>query len=330
MYYNDFMPVLTIGSSLFDAIIALENHPQIPVIDHKATFSLGDKIPIDIKAFSIGGNAANVSSSLHKLGVENYFYTYIGHDALSQFIVKQLTDEGLSLIVESIDSGDGPLSLIFDFTEDRTIFSHHPEFPHPFDESKITKKPDFIFLTSIGKKWADAYEKVLAYASKESIPVAFSPGSAQMKDMNETFVKTVHQSKMLLCNMEEARKIHETLSGSQLTDNKELLLDLKNYGFDILSITDGANGSYAVDQDGKVYKIDTMKPEGHEKTGAGDAYAGAFFASHVNGLTISDCMKRGVLNSVGVMGKIGAHTGQLKKEEMEQKANATDLTAVII
>lgn len=324
------MTTLTVGSSLFDAIVALENNPQIPVIDHKASFTLGDKIPIDIKAFSIGGNAANVSSALHKLGINNFFYTYIGHDALSQFIEKQLTDEGLKLIVESIDSGDGPLSLIFDFTEDRTIFSHHPIYNHPFDEAKIIEKPDYIFLTSIGKEWIGAYEKILNYANRENIPIAFSPGSAQMKDMNETFIKAVHQSKMLLCNMEEARRIHEKLSGSQLTNNKELLQDLKNYGFDILSVTDGENGAYAVDRDGKIYKIGSLPPDGHEKTGAGDAYAGAFFAAFIEGKEISECMKWGVINSVGVMGKIGAHTGQLKREEMEKKANETELNTEMI
>lgn len=320
------MNALTIGSSLFDAIVALENNPQIPVAEGRASFKLGDKIPIEIKAFSIGGNAANVSSALHKLGIVNSFYTYIGQDPLSQFIVRQLTDEGISLIVESINTKDGPLSLIFDFTQDRTIFSHHPEYDHPFDTTKITVKPDYIFLTSIGNNWSGAYEKILEYAQNENIPVAFSPGSAQLKDMNETFVKTVHQSKMLLCNIDEATRIHQKLSGSTIEDKKELLMDLKNYGFDVLSITDGENGAYAVD-DTAIYKIPTLPPDGHEKTGAGDAYAAAFFASILNGMEIGECMKRGVLNSVGVMSKIGAHTGQLRREEMEQKASETNLSA---
>ena len=105
---------------------------------------------------------------------------------------------------------------------------------------------------------------------------------------------------------------------------------LKNNGFELLSITDGANGSYAVDHEGTIYKMATIKPDGHEKTGAGDAYAGAFLASYVEKRTIEECMKRGVLNSVGVMSKVGAHTGQLTKEEMDQKAEATNLSVEIL
>lgn len=324
------MQALVVGSSLFDAIISLENNPHITLAEGRASFALGDKVPVEVKGFSIGGNGSNVSSALKRLEVENTFYTYIGQDAFSQFIAKQLSDEGLNVCQEIVDSKDGPLSIIFDFTQDRTIFSHHPEYEHVFDDSKIVEKPGIIFLTSIGKRWEGAYEKVLSYAGREGISVAFSPGSAQMKDINETFIKAVHQSKMLFCNMEEARIINEKLSGNRIEDIKELLLNLKNYGFELLSITDGGSGSYAVDSEGKIYKIGTLTPDGHEKTGAGDAYAGAFLASFLQGLDISECMKRGVLNSVGVMSKIGAHTGQLTLSEMERKSAEVELTAEII
>lgn len=324
------MQALVVGSSLFDAIVSLENNTHVTINEGRASFALGDKIPIDIKAFSIGGNGANVASSLQRLGITNTFYTYIGQDALSQFIAKQLSEEGLTVCQEIVDSKDGPLSIIFDFNQDRTIFSHHPEFEHVFDEGKITEKPEVIFLTSIGKRWEGAYEQVLTYAGRENIPIAFSPGSAQMKDINETFIKAVHQSRMLFCNMEEARIINERLSGSKIEDVKELLLNLKNYGFELLSITDGANGSYAVDSQGTIHKIGTMEPDGHEKTGAGDAYAGAFLASHLSGYDIPECMKRGVLNSVGVMSKVGAHTGQLHQEEMERKSSEVELKTEVI
>ncbi len=324
------MRALVVGSSLFDAIISLENNPHITLAEGRASFSLGDKIPVDVKGFSIGGNGSNVSSALQKLEVENIFYTYIGADAFSQFIAKQLSDEGLNVCQEFVDSKDGPLSIIFDFTQDRTIFSHHPEFEHIFDETKITQKPEVIYLTSVGKRWEGAYEQVLSYASRQGVSIAFSPGSAQMKDINETFIKAVHQSKMLFCNMEEARIINEKLSGNKIEDIKELLLNLKNFGFDLLSITDGGSGSYAVDHEGKIYKIGTLTPDGHEKTGAGDAYAGAFLGSYLQGLDTSECMKRGVLNSVGVMSKIGAHTGQLTLSDMERRSAEVELHAEVI
>jgi len=321
------MNVLVVGSALFDAIVSLENNTHISLDNGRASFSLGDKIPVDVKAFSIGGNATNVASSLNKLGVQNALYTYLGRDALSEFVSHQLEREGLNAYIETTDAKNGPLSLIFDFIEDRTIFSHHPECTHGFDHEKIPHKPDYIFLTSIGVRWENAYEKVLSYALQQNIPVAFSPGSQQMKNMNEVFIKTMHQSKMLFCNMEEAKLINQTLTGSTIEDTKELLLTLKNNGFDVISVTDGKNGAYAVDGNNTVLRIDTTQPEGHEKTGAGDAYAGAFMAAYAKGQEISECMKWGVLNAVGVMGKIGAHTGQLTISEMTERGRAITLSA---
>jgi sugar/nucleoside kinase (ribokinase family) len=319
------MNVLVVGSSLFDTIVSLENNPHITIENNKAMFSLGDKIPIDIKSFAIGGNAPNVASALKKLSVSSEIYTYLGVDPLSSYIKEQFEREEIKMYCEDTNSSNGPLSLIFDFQTDRTIFSSHPEFAHGFDYGKIETQPTHLYLTSIGSVWEDAYEKILSYASSHNISIAFSPGSTQMKNMNDTFVKTVHQSKMLFCNMEEARLILEKLSGVS-SDTKELLLTLKNNGFELLSITDGANGAYAVDNNSVVYKIAALPPSGHEKTGAGDAYAGAFLAAYVEGKEISECMKWGVLNATGVMSKVGAHTGQLTRDEMEEKVKSLEIS----
>jgi sugar/nucleoside kinase (ribokinase family) len=325
-----YMHVLVIGSSLFDVIISLENNPHVIVEGTKASFSLGDKVPIDIKGFTIGGNATNVAASLRKLSIESSFYTYLGQDPLSSYIKGKLTEEGITLYCDTTGAQNGPLSLIFDFLADRTIFSYHPEFEHGFDEVKVIEKPTHIYLTSIGKIWESAYEKILDYASKENISIAFSPGSQQMKNMNDVFIRTVHQAKMLFCNKEEAALINQKLTDNTLDNSKDLLLSLKNNGFELISMTDGANGAYVIDKDGKVYKTSAVKPEGHEKTGAGDAYAGAFLASYLKGKDIFECMKRGSLNSAGVMSKVGAHTGQLTAEEMEEKANQTQVESLML
>ena len=318
------MNVLVVGSSLFDAIISLEENQHVTIDGDRVVFSLGDKIPIDIKSFAIGGNAPNVASALHKLSVPSEIYTYLGIDPLSRYIKEQFDKEGIQLYYEETNSPNGPLSLIFDFKTDRTIFSSHPEFSHAFDETKLTNIPTHIYLTSIGAVWEEAYEKVMSFASTNNISLAFSPGSSQMKDMNDTFIKTVHQSKMLFCNMEEARRIAQKLSIP--TDNiKEMLLSLKNAGFEILSITDGGNGAYAVENNNTIHKMGAIPPQGHEKTGAGDAYAGAFLAAYVNEKPVTECMKWGVLNAAGVMSKVGAHTGQLTRSEMEGKVQRFEI-----
>lgn len=328
--YNVDMNILVVGSSLFDAILSLENNSHIAVVDNRATFSLGDKIPIDIKSFAIGGNAPNVVSALTKLSVPSEIYTYLASDPLSAFIKTQFEKEGIKLYFEDTDSPNGPLSLIFDFASDRTIFSSHPEFSHGFDANKLETKPSHIYLTSIGPVWEDAYEKVLEYSSNNGVPIAFSPGSSQMKNMNDTFVKVARHSKMLFCNMEEARLINQKLTGNWTDNPKDVLFSLKSGDFELLSITDGGNGAYGMVGNGSILKVDALPTEGHEKTGAGDAYAGAFLAAYIDNKSLEECMKWGALNAAGVMSKVGAHTGQLKKDELEEKVRNTNLPTQIL
>lgn len=320
------MNALVVGSSLIDLFASIQNKEQLKITGKTVSLQLGDKIPIDIKTLTLGGNGGNVSSALQKLQIPTSFYTYLGDDMLSLHIKHLLEQEGVQLFIEGEKTTTGSLSIIFSFDTDRIIFSHHNTFPHSFDSSKITTKPDVIYLTSLGNEWTEAYRKVLEYAKQQSIPIAFSPGSLQMGDINEVFVTTVHQSIMLFCNMEEAKIINSALSTDAIDNPKELLLNIKNNGFELLSITDGGNGAYAVDKNNEVYSIEAVKSEKAEKTGAGDAYAGAFLAAYMNNKPIEECMKWGALNAAGEMAYIGSRTGQLSLSEIEERAQNTSFT----
>jgi len=313
------MNVLVVGSCLIDFFIRIEESSLVEIENNRVSFPLGAKLPIDIKSLSLGGNSANVSSALNNLSVKTVLYTYLGNDPLSKHIREKMEQKNIKLIVDPIETTTGSLSLIFDFPQDRIIFSHHNKTDYNFDETRINEKPDYIFLTSIGNKWEGAYEKVLSYAENNNIPIAFSPGSQQLKNINDIFIKVVNQAKALMCNIDEARMINKALTGNDETDTKELLISLKRNNFDILSVTDGANGAYAVDSKNSVYKINSIKPEGYEKTGAGDAYAGAFLAAILKSKPIETAMRWGVINSVGEMKHIGAQTGQLTLDQMEQE-----------
>lgn len=311
------MNVLVVGSSLIDFFIQIENNSDIEITEKKVSIPLGAKLPIDIKSLSLGGNSANVASALQNLSISPSLYTYLGDDPLSKHIKEKMEEKNIELLVEGIETTTGSLSLIFDFPTDRIIFSHHDFASYGFDESKVTIKPDYIFLTSIGNEWEGAYEKVMQYAEKNSIPIAFSPGSQQLKNMNEVFAKTIKVSKILLCNIEEAKKIDEYINKNDSNDPRRLLVSIKSNGPDILSITDGGKGAYAIDISNNAYKINSPEPNGFEKTGAGDAYAGAFLAAILYEESTENAMRWGTVNALGEMKQVGAQTGQLTLEQIK-------------
>jgi ribokinase len=309
------MDCLIVGSSVTDFFTEIAPGDHASVSNKTVTFHLGDKVPIQISKQVMGGNGMNVSVGLSRLEVPVSFYTYIGNDEYARQIEAFLEKEKVTVYSEK-DSETSDLSFILDIKDDRIIFSHHPLRDHGFI-SPEEKKFDVIFLSSIGDKWEDAYEKVINYASYSQTPIVFSPGSRQISDLNDIFFSALHASKYILINKDEAIEILEKF-GSSHTDIQSILKGLYQLGPKIISITDGANGAYAYDGV-ESYHIESLpKEEKTEKTGAGDAYASGFLAALFQEQTIPEAMKWGSLNARSVMKEIGAQEELLTKQEMLQ------------
>jgi len=103
--------------------------------------------------------------------------------------------------------------------------------------------------------------------------------------------------------------------------SSSILKSFKSLGPKNVVITDGTNGSYALDSDSNFFHQEIVASETVETTGAGDAYAAAFFAAFISNKPIQECMRWGALNSSSVIEHIGAQEGLLTLEEMEKKLN---------
>ncbi len=309
------MRCLVIGSSVIDFFSTVSSKEHVSVSNDSVTFQLGDKIPVQIKKHAFGGNGMNAAIGLNLLDIPTTFYTYLGSDSFSHEIEAVLKKKAVDTISEKGgDSSD--MSYILDLADDRIIFSHHPVRDHGFQAPDETLF-DYIFLSSIGDKWTDAYAQVLTYALYSGIPIVFSPGSRQLSHIDDTFFSILHQSKFLLLNRDEGSRILKSF-GTQFTDITSLCQGLAQLGPQIISLTDGGDGAYAYYQ-GEMYYIPSFSSEkAPEKTGAGDAYASGFLAGLLTTDLIQEAMRWGSLNAHSVMQEIGAQDGLLTKEELLQ------------
>ena len=80
---------------------------------------------------------------------------------------------------------------------------------------------------------------------------------------------------------------------------------LKDYGFRMLILTCGTDGSYVFSAD-EVSFQDTPKVEVADTVGAGDSFTGSFIASILRGKTIPEAHKRAVEVSAFVCTQNGA------------------------
>lgn len=315
------MKALVVGSSDIDIFITPESKNSYVEDQKTVTFSLGDKVPVSLSAMKLGGNGANVSVGLSRLGVDVSFYTYLGDDILSQQIQETIKQENVHLVENPQHTKSSSLSLIFDFSDDRVIFSHHEELDHTFDGGKV-EQIEALYLTSLGEKWTEAYKEVLSYVQSHPLTLAFSPGSHQLSNMEDLVFEMVAVSKILFVNKEEGERILEK-KGEKAVDNKDLLLKLSKLGPEIVSVTDGKKGSYAYSNN-TYYALSSFDEEAisTDKTGAGDSYASAFFGAVLLGKDIKTAMRWGAANAQAVMSKVGAQDGLLTESEIESMLSA--------
>lgn len=312
------MKVLSIGSSDVDLFVSPKSTDSYVTQGKSVTFNLGDKVPVNINGMTLGGNGANVSVGIKRIGLASSFYTYVGSDLLSQQILEAIKKENVEIVRDDTILENASLSLIFDFKDDRIIFSHHDEQNHLIDESKL-KDFDAIYLTSIGKDWTKAYETVINFVHSRPLSFSFSPGSPQFADLNDLVFETIACSKILFVNKEEGERILAK-KGIKTADMKELLHELSKLGPHIVSVTDGKNGAYAHSEN--QYYVACSFEGGQisvDKTGAGDAYASAFFSAHLLQKDIKTAMLWGCVNASSVMSKIGAQDGLLTQAQIEER-----------
>jgi len=315
--------VACVGNAKIDLFLSIHDANKCLNLNwetNELCFKAGDKISVDKCHILLGGNAANVAVGLSRLGLKSSLIAEIGDDELSQKIINNLTKDNVNIdsIKRSKDK-ESSISIILNFKGERTIFSEHVKRKHDFPMDNFSSK--WIYLTSIGNEWENAYKKVANFVKQAKVHLAFNPGTLQIQSGYNSIARVLSITDILFVNKEEAMKISnfQFPISNKLEDIKNLLKKLQKLGPMIVVITDGKNGSYTLDEKGEILKQDCVQCKVVEKTGAGDSYTAGFLAAILRKLPIKEAMRWGALNAASVVGQIGAQAALLRKEEMEEK-----------
>lgn len=310
MTTNDF-DVACVGNAKIDTFLTLHEanqHLRFAKDSNELCIKFGEKISVDKADILVGGNAANVSVGTSRLGLNTALVAEIGSDEFAQKIINTLSQENVntSKIIQT-KGQQSSFSTIINFKAERTIFSEHVKRSHDFNFENISTK--WVYLTSIGEEWTNAYNKTVDFIKNKQAKLAFNPGTLQIQSGRKNIENVLSIADILFVNKEEA----ETLlmindKGLMIND---LLNKLKELGPKIVVITDGEKGSYSIDDKGNIIKQDIIEAKVVEKTGAGDAYSSGFLAAFLHNESVSDAMDLGAKNSASVIGKVGAQAGLL-------------------
>lgn len=302
--------VICVGNAKIDSFLTLRETDNLRLMEetNELCIKFGEKITVDKTGILLGGNAANVAVGLSRLGLRTGLVAEIGKDEFAQKIINTLSKEKVNISnVKQTEGQQSSFSTIINFKGERTIFSEHVKRAHDFNFEKTSTK--WIYLTSLGEEWKNAYEKTLDFVSRTNAQLAFNPGTLQIKAGKNNIENVLSITDVLFVNKEEAITILDLKN--QILSVEDLLKGLQKLGPKIVVITDGKNGSFAIDSLGNISKKGILETHVIEKTGAGDAYSSGFLSALINNNSIADCMDLGTKNSASVIGKVGAQTGLL-------------------
>ncbi|HSX41011.1 MAG TPA: carbohydrate kinase family protein [Candidatus Saccharimonadales bacterium] len=314
--------VIAVGDATIDAFLSIQNANDHCRVDDKACelcFPIGDKIPLESSAFLLGGNACNLAVGLSRLGLTTSLCAELGNDEFAHKIVYELSkeqvDRSLLIVTKHAKSS---FAIGVNFKGDRTLFVQHVTREHNFNLDGVSAK--WIYLTSIGHKWKDAYQRVHDFIKRADTKLAFAPGTYQIDGGFERIAYILKETDILFLNKEEGAKIANCKYQISNKEGMEKLLHaLQKLGPKTVVLTDGIKGSYTLDEKGKTYFQKTFPDPIVERTGAGDAYATGFLAGVMQGESIQNAMTWGTINAGAVVGVIGAQPGLLTKEKISER-----------
>lgn len=305
--------VITIGNAVIDAFLSFPSSSTDLTLDSenkKLCIPYGEKILLEECKFVLGGNACNVAVGISRLGYSAALIAELGSDEFAQKILNGLRKEnvGTDLLLRGV--GQSSFSIGINFQNERTLFTEHREREHDFLIQSLS--PSYFYLTSLGNKWEHVYRRIEAKIKASShTKLAFNPGSLQIKTGLTSFEYLLPLTEILFLNKDEGNR----LLGTQ-GEVESILHVFQQKGARTVVITDGENGSWCLDSEGKVHRQEIITCDVVERTGAGDAFATGFLAAIISGKEHSEALMLGARNASSVIQKIGSQEGLLRKEEV--------------
>ncbi len=309
---------LAIGDITIDAFIRIKDAEVTCSVDRTNCilgFRFGDKVPFeDVTIVPAVGNSPNAAVSAARLGLSSSIITNLGNDHDGQACIDSLKKGRVDTSYVKVHKGvKTNYHYVLWYENERTILIKHEVFPYSLP--KVS--PKWVYLSSLGETSADFHDEIADWLEKEQeIKLAFQPGTFQMKLGKERLSRIYKRSEIIFCNTEEA---HLILGLKEKVSHKELLTQMHVLGPRLVVVTDGPKGAYAYDGE-KMWFVPVYpeKEPAFERTGAGDAFSSTVASALALGKTFEEALLWGPINSMSVVGKIGAQEGLLPRGEVER------------
>jgi sugar/nucleoside kinase (ribokinase family) len=274
----------------------------------------GEEIYIDSFAFSCGG-AINSAVAASRAGAVAGLATLLGDDLGSRLVEEHCAREGVDLSASQWLSGPiAGITVALNFNGDRAFISHMPPRP-PGQEAEVKRWSEV--LERVRPAWCYLHPgpgvaELMAEASTIGARVALDTNFGEIDAFAETVLQCAQMADLFLPTEEELLR---------LTGAPDLAAAIAIAGewCPRVAVKRGAAGAVAV-EGGQATEV----TEGLEdvvvkdRTGAGDAFAGAMIAKLVRGAGFLEAVAAGNTAGSEAVARLGS-AGEMREPEKEHR-----------
>lgn len=332
--------VITIGSATMDVFVSCDDANIVSVSskDKKSEFMsypYGSKLEVADFSSNAGGGGVNTAMNFANLGLKTSAIFKIGDDVYSEGILKNFKNSNVDLSnkIQDPNESTGFSIILVSFQGDRTVLAHRGANANIKKEDinfEAIRNSKLLYIAPLNGESNKVLDDIVQFAKENNTYVCFNAGTTSIKKGFNYLRKILETAQIVVMNREEATlatqiQVRPDSKNTKYSeefihpDVRKMFDTLKVCEYQIIVITDGANGAYAFD--GKnYYHCPIFEGPVVSTLGAGDAFASTFCAAlGRTNLDIGKSLMLASVNSAGVVSKFGATQGFLTFEEMETK-----------
>ena len=291
--------VLGIGNALVDIMTLLESDDTLQQFNlPKGSMQLVDAITSDKvnkgtnhlkKTIASGGSAANTIHGLARLGIITGFIGKVGNDELGDFFAKDLLKSGIQPLLQRSGTPSGKAMALISPDSERTFATYLGAAVElsPADlTDEIYHGYDYFHIEGYLVQNHALIEQAVKLAKKNGLKVSLDLASYNVVEDNLDFLKTIVAKyvDIVFANEEEAK----SFTGKEPHEAVHVFGDR----CEIAVVKVGKAGSL-IKKDGQLTRVDAIKADVVDTTGAGDLFASGFLYGLINGFPLDKCGKIG-------------------------------------
>jgi len=286
------LDVVGIGNLNYDIILLVDRFPEFH-----------EKINARDAHFGLGGAAANTISWLAHFGLKTGYIGAVGRDEIGDAHFSYFRRIGVDTGgIQVVDAPSG-VAIALIHGEDKRIVK--------YPGANLLKKVDFDYLSRarhvhMSSNPVETIVEVVNFAHENGITVSLDIGEAPLPREVEERVD------YLMMNEDEYRRKFGSLDPS-LSKAKNLIVTLNG------------GGALVRDGNGKVSEIRGLSAQVVDSTGAGDSFAAGVIYGVMNGWSLEDSARLGMLLAYLTVQKVGAKSAIVPLDEVRRIASEVGL-----